>query len=129
MDDHLHILIVEDDPLDAAHLREQLDGLTIFTFKYHMADRLEDAVDILSVSCPDLVFLDLRLPDGTGSEVIASIRRVNSDVPVVVVTGIEPPDYQELALVQDVVHKPFADKMALILALGYGVKFHMQTMA
>lgn len=69
----------------------------------------KQAVSIAASSCPDLILLDLGLPDMDGLEVLTCIRQW-SDVPVIVVTarGIEIEKVKALDLgADDYITKPF----------------------
>lgn len=80
--------MVEDDAADReifAIALEQVDGVEaeMFTSGIDMLERLE-AGDI-----PDLLFLDLGLPDMNGAEIIAQIRELPSTatLPIVMLSG------------------------------------------
>jgi len=80
--------MVEDDPTDReifAIALEQVDGVEaeMFASGIDMLDRLE-AGDI-----PDVLFLDLGLPDMNGAEIIAQIRELPSTatLPIVMLSG------------------------------------------
>jgi len=47
-----------------------------------------EALDLLATEAPDLVILDLRMPDMSGIEVLHSLRRTHPKMPVVVCTGL-----------------------------------------
>jgi two-component system NtrC family response regulator len=67
----------------------------------------------------DVVFLDVRLPDGNGLEVLPDIRRTSSRPEVIIMTGVGDPDGAELAIKNgawDYIEKPASiDKMRLPL--------------
>ena len=79
----MSILLVEDDPMLAAAI---VDGL---------ADRmavtdvgsLADAALALATDEPDLIILDLGLPDGSGLDLLGRLRRAGSTVPVLILTA------------------------------------------
>jgi EAL domain-containing protein (putative c-di-GMP-specific phosphodiesterase class I)/CheY-like chemotaxis protein len=77
------ILVVDDSPA----LRQligtvlELEGAAV-----HEADTVAAALAALDQVAPDLVLLDVRLPDGTGFDVLEHIRRTG-DVPVLFVTA------------------------------------------
>ena len=85
-----HLLLVEDDPGDARHIRELLRDLPEFTIRHE--ERLAAAVAHLGAERVDLVLLDLGLPDSAGLDTLRAVSTVAPAVPVVVVTG---PDDQE----------------------------------
>ena len=47
-----------------------------------------DALDILRSSVIDLVFLDIGLPDGSGLNLIHTIKEIGDDIDIVMLTGI-----------------------------------------
>ena len=73
----------------------------------------------------DVVFLDVRLPDGNGLDALAEIRRIQSSPEVIIITGEGDPDGAELAIKNDAwdyIEKPLSiDAMTLPLtrALQY----------
>lgn len=79
----LKILVVEDDP----YTREAvLVALRAAGFLCTSAENSSKAENIVSKLRPDLVVLDLGLPDSDGIDFLKSLR-VNDDLPVVVCTG------------------------------------------
>jgi DNA-binding NtrC family response regulator len=78
-----HALIVDDDVDAAAMLGEliALQGLTVAT-----ANSLRDARKQLALQTPDLVLLDLRLPDGSGMDLFSDPELL-ADSEVVLMTG------------------------------------------
>ena len=83
MEDRKTILIVEDDKYIihflSISLKEEDYGLWV-------AKTVKEAVSLFYANRPDLVILDLGLPDGDGMEVIESIREI-ADTPVIVVSA------------------------------------------
>jgi DNA-binding response OmpR family regulator len=78
------VLVVEDDALIAASLVRALvaNGYTALA-----CDTVRDAIRALDREPPDLVLLDLGLPDGEGSEVALHAARHHPTVPVIVLTA------------------------------------------
>src|SRR5680860_380008 len=77
------ILVVDDEPgimeIAAAYLRR--DGFTVRT-----ATTGRRALDAVATQVPDLIVLDLMLPDISGEEVCVSLRRSTS-VPILMLTA------------------------------------------
>ena len=99
------ILVVEDDD----SLRQLLvEALSTMCLCVHQATTLADALRICAVSAPDLVLLDLGLPDGDGSELLHRLRAVTA-VPLIVLSGRED-DEEKVALLDagadDFITKP-----------------------
>jgi two-component system response regulator RegX3 len=101
------ILLVEDEdsitePLAAALAREGFDA--------HPARTAAEALELAPRLAPDLVLLDVMLPDGSGFDVLRALRR-DSRVPVVMLTarGDEADRIVGLELgADDYVVKPFS---------------------
>jgi two-component system KDP operon response regulator KdpE len=101
-----HILIVEDDPSTRASVAANLE-----THGYRVAQAVDVAGALRSWEAgrPDLILLDLGLPDGDGSTVIRRIRR-DATTPILVLSarGSEPDKVTALeAGADDYVTKPF----------------------
>lgn len=80
----MRILVVEDDEV----LREGLSvGLSLKGMTVDCVSGAEDALSALAADRFDAVVLDLMLPDGSGLDVLAFIRRRSDPTPVVVLTA------------------------------------------
>ena len=78
-----HALIVDDDADSASTLRELVAGER---FTVAVAHTLRDARRQIALQQPDLILLDLQLPDGTGMDLFADPQLVaNSEI--VLITG------------------------------------------
>lgn len=106
MEDRKTILIVEDDKYIihflSISLKEEDYGLWT-------AKTVKEAVSLFYANRPDLVILDLGLPDGDGMEVIESIREI-ADTPIIIVSARLDEDEKIRALdagADDYVTKPF----------------------
>jgi DNA-binding response OmpR family regulator len=78
------VLVVEDDPLIASSLSRALQSRG---YEAPVATTVASAVESVSSATPDLVLLDLGLPDGDGAEVCERVTRNHPDVPVIVLTA------------------------------------------
>ena len=112
MEDRKTILIVEDDKYIihflSISLKEEDYGLWV-------AKTVKEAVSLFYANRPDLVILDLGLPDGDGMEVIESIREI-ADTPVIVVSARQDEEEKIRALdagADDYVTKPFSTEELL----------------
>jgi two-component system, OmpR family, KDP operon response regulator KdpE len=101
------VLVVEDEPPIRRLLRS---GLVADQYSVVEAGDAAEAMRILAANKPDLVVLDLGLPDKDGLEVIDSIRKVSS-VPIVVLSVRGDERTKVAALdrgADDYVTKPFS---------------------
>ena len=70
----------------------------------------------LSAQCPDCAILDLQMPDVTGLDVLARLAEMQSNVPVVVITGQDSPEAEAEARragASAFLRKPFKDHVLL----------------
>ena len=107
------ILVVDDEP---AILRAVGAGLEARGFRVVTAATGQAALDAIATDVPDVVVLDLNLPDIDGVEVCRRVRTW-SDVPIVVLSAEGSEHRKVLALdegADDYVTKPFS--MAELLA-------------
>lgn len=105
------VLVVDDEPHIGVVLRIQLEASG---YEFSLARTLREARAILAdhASPPDALLLDLHLPDGSGLELLAELRRAPATrrLPVLVLTG----DGDEAVLVSSgalgagVLTKPFS---------------------
>lgn len=106
MENKKSILIVEDDKyiLNFISMSLKKEG-----YAYCVAKTVEEAKSLFYANHPDLMILDLGLPDGDGTEVIRSVREI-SRVPVIVVSARQEEKEKIIALdlgADDYVTKPF----------------------
>jgi signal transduction histidine kinase len=86
----LGTVLVVDDELGFRHfLRALLDGAATRIVE---ADGVGAALLRLQESTPDLVLLDLRMPDGSGERVLAEMAAQESlrEIPIVIITSMTP---------------------------------------
>ncbi|EEX92928.1 regulatory protein LuxO [Vibrio orientalis CIP 102891 = ATCC 33934] len=76
--------MVEDTASVAALYRSYLTPLQI---DINIVGTGRDAIDSLNFRTPDLILLDLRLPDMTGMDVLHAVKEKNPDVPVIFMTA------------------------------------------
>ncbi len=101
------ILIVEDDPQIRRFLRATLAAEE---YRFHEAITAAEAIAQAAARQPDLIVLDLGLPDQDGREVIRQVRQ-SSQTPIIVLSarGQEKDKIEALDLgADDFVAKPFA---------------------
>ena len=113
-------LVLEDDPdkLALAVLR-----LTTVGYKVQSADRVQGFYHRLERSAPDVILLDIELPDGNGFDVLAALRRdpKYAHVPIIMLTARTQPEdiMRGLVLGADgYITKPYG-RNALEYALRY----------
>jgi DNA-binding NtrC family response regulator len=115
------ILIVDDqqDICDVLMLFLQREG-----YSTEIANTGNVAIDKFKKIKPELVFLDIRLPDINGIDVLKSIKEVNKDIPVIMITAFRDAEKVVEAFrlgAYDCIFKPFDFKYvktAMISSIG-----------
>ena len=120
----LCILLVEDDAQDAAlfmdMIHEQRRDIVVI-----VSPRLSDAVIRLRELRPDIVFLDMNLPDSAGLPTISAIQHASPEIPIMVLTGLDDEETGMEALkmgAQDYLVKGETDGKTLVRAARYAVE-------
>ncbi len=93
----IRIMVVDDHLIVREGLRWMLDGATDIEVVGEAETGAEALGAIPSVS-PDVVLLDIHLPEPDGLEVLAEIRDSYPDIPVVMLTMSDEPEYVEEAV-------------------------------
>ncbi|GAL37339.1 regulatory protein LuxO [Vibrio maritimus] len=79
-----YLLMVEDTASVAALYRSYLSPLGI---DINIVGNGRDAIQSLQHRTPDLILLDLRLPDMTGMDVLDAVKQSHPDVPIIFMTA------------------------------------------
>lgn len=107
------ILLVEDDPVLGRGLSV---NLSLEKFQVEWVSDLSSALKQLQTRSFDLVLLDLGLPDGSGFDLLKTVREKDLQTPIVILTAKTDEDsvVQGLQLgANDYVKKPFGDRELL----------------
>lgn len=121
-----NVLVVDDEKLVSMDLKK------IITSEGHDVITTQSGIDAsraIEDSNIDLVFLDLMLPDISGVEVLKEIKKVKSNLPVVIITGYPDSEVMNRALELgpiSVLKKPFSreqirDLLKILLAPTTGM--------
>jgi DNA-binding response OmpR family regulator len=80
-----HILVVDDDQATVEWLKDALDASG---YKVQRAFNSQQALDVATGSKPDLVLIDLKMPDVGGETVISQLRQISGleDIPIIGIT-------------------------------------------
>ncbi len=108
------ILIVDDDPLARDSLARIVKKMG---HEAAEAGSLGSAREMIPSNAYDLVFCDVRMPDGSGLDLLPEIRAAAASPEVIIVTGFGDPDGAELAIKQgawDYIEKPLSVKAVML---------------
>ncbi|MGE5295257.1 MAG: response regulator [Solirubrobacterales bacterium] len=121
----MNILIVEDDSVDRKALVRALGDSALGTANLRHATTLAEAIASLRENEPDVILLDLGLPDNSGLEFIASLSPWMDEIPIVVLTGHDDEEMAVLAVqrgVQDYITKDGITGPALSRVIRYAIE-------
>jgi len=119
------VLIVDDDPLVVDSLRQVVEKMG---HEAAHASSVAEALGAVRSRSFDLVLCDVRMPDGSGLELLPEMRAAGPAPEVIIITGYGDPDGAELAIKQgawDYIEKPLSVKgvmLAVERALQYREK-------
>jgi DNA-binding NtrC family response regulator len=101
------ILIVDDDT-DVGWLLQNLLGR--LDCEFQIANTGQEALAFIKKNTPDLIFLDIKLPDMSGLRILKEVREMGQKGPVIIITSFGTDELQREADQWDVLHllnKPF----------------------
>lgn len=90
------ILIVDDN----ATFRQSLKGILFNSFPLITLEEAADGMEALKKIedfLPDLVFMDIKLSGENGLQLTQKIKNTNPDIPVVILTSYDVPEYRDAA--------------------------------
>lgn len=123
----IRLLLVEDNPGDARLFAETIKEARAFQFELAHRSSIDQALAFLAQSSPDMIVLDLGLPDAGGVDAVRNIHLAAPEVPLVVLTGLDDEASAVQALhagAQDYLVKGQLSTSLLVRALRYAFERH-----
>lgn len=121
----LSILIIEDNESDFILLSEYLKLSRLPVKEILRAHRLDEALDALHDHQPDLIFLDLTLPDSEGVDSFARINKQAKHISIIVLSGLSDTQIALNTIVlgaQDYLVKGEFDEKVLAKSIQYSIE-------
>jgi len=90
--------------------RESLRMVLKYDYEVFLADRVDGGVELLREKKPDLVILDIRMPEKSGIEGLQEIREIDTNVSIIMLTGYGDLETAQKAIrfgANDYLQKPF----------------------
>lgn len=117
-----NVLVIDDDRILSEFLCNMIAGMG------HQSSRAgsrQEGLKLAQELLPDIVYLDVHLPDGSGLGILPNLREISSEPEVIIITGTGDPDSAEIAIKNgawDYIVKPASLQdisLPLIRALQY----------
>lgn len=121
----VNLLLIEDDPADAEYVREVLSEEHIYDFRVTHAQSLSDGLKRLSQSQPDVILLDMMLPDSRDFQTMNRMLSHARHIPVVVLTCMNDEEMAVKSIqngAQDFLIKGRADPQLLTRSILYSIQ-------
>ena len=129
MSRRLQVLLVEDNPADARLVRLLLSEASredeALGFDVRPVDRLAAARLALAEMRPDVVLLDLSLPDAQGMEALRGIQEAAPETPIVIMSGLADKNVALQAVkegAEDYLVKGIVEGPLLVRAMDYAIE-------
>lgn len=123
----VRLLLVEDDLRSAVLLRDLLSDSATPRFEIEHVTTARAACEAVERGRPDLVILDLGLPDATDLEALEQLESAIHEVPVIVLTGSSNPALVAGALrrgAEDYLLKGSFNYESLLRSIRYAIERH-----
>lgn len=121
----IKVLLVEDNPGDVGLMKASMEDSLYHKVVTLHADRLQKAVEMVMSEQPDVILLDLGLPDSSGLDTVDRMVRAAGPIPIVVLTGYSDESLGLEAVTrgaQDYLVKGEADSASLARSLRYSIQ-------
>lgn len=121
----MKVLLVEDDKFFSGQVLNMLQGAGESQFETTAFATVREAMDYLKYTMPDIIILDLNLPDSVGINTFIKIHQMAADTPIIILSA-EEDENQALRAVkigaQDYLMKRDVRNVLLIRAINYAVQ-------
>ncbi len=121
----INVLLVEDDEDDIFITKHLLDEAEQHNFRVKTAETLKDAFQIIDKTPPQVILLDLSLPDSQGRHTLDAMLSRTSKIPVILLTGLADKELSLQAVqegAQDYLFKGQIDRERLSRSIHYAIE-------
>jgi len=84
-----HVLLIEDNPIDELLIKKMLSKRKKTNYILRSVNCLKDGIALVQNEQPDIILLDLYLPDSQGIKTFDTLHAQILDVPIIVCTALE----------------------------------------
>jgi len=124
-DEHIKVLLIEDNPGDARLIREMLAEARNVSFDLEHFDRLQAGLGRLAKGGIDVSLVDLSLPDSQGLDTVKRMHSHAPGVPMIVLTGLGDETLITKVMqegTQDYLIKGQVDSNLLVRSIRYAIE-------
>lgn len=121
----IRVLMVEDNDYYFRFIRQLLRHCPEPRFELDRAARLSEASQYLTWNTPDVILLDLLLPDSDGIKTLTRIKQQSNGAPIVILTGSDDANIGLLSVsegAQDYLVKQHISNDSLIRCIRYAIE-------
>ena len=121
------VLIIDDEKI-IRNLFQRL--LSRKGYDFHSAENGRAGLKAIEDLQPDIVFVDLKMPGIDGMEVLKRVKKINSDLPVIILTGHGDLDSAVQAVklgAYDFIRKPIENLEVLLIEIDQAIANHALT--
>lgn len=121
----IKVLLIEDNPGDVRLIEEMLKCVETPAVEIEIAGRLSEGLEMVGRKRYDILLLDPGLPDSQGLETIRRVQAHKSDLPFVVLTGLDDEQFGIMAVqegAQDYLVKGQVNDNLLARTLNYSIE-------
>jgi DNA-binding NarL/FixJ family response regulator len=121
------ILLVEDNPSDVMLFRKSLEESEYGEYSVDVVERLSDCLNRLKSVHPDVIVLDLGLPDSHGRETLLRLLNEYPEAAIVVFTSVDDREMGLWAIrngAQDFLFKSHVNSATMAKAILYSMERH-----
>ncbi|MBQ3599786.1 MAG: helix-turn-helix domain-containing protein [Lachnospiraceae bacterium] len=110
------ILIADNDNETEEYIKSLLKKYFNFDFEIKVAKTGRQALELVEVFCPDIIFIDLQIPGINGIEVMREVRNIHKNINMVIISACTKFDYVREAIgigVLEYITKPFEKEISI----------------
>ena len=119
------LLIIEDNAADQFLLREYLNQVQLHVNEIITAEKMQQVLSLPASAQPDLIFLDLNLPDSEGLETFLTVSNRMPDAAIIIFSGLDDTDIAIQAIqagAQEFIVKGDFNEKFLVKAISYSME-------
>lgn len=119
-----HVLLIGDNLAESLFIRELRQDESVDWLKFTYCGSIGSALRILETNAPDIVLLDLTVPDSIGLNGLAKLHNQFNSLPILVLTGVDDQEMATKALkmgAQDCLIKTNINARALLRIIEYSI--------